>query len=95
MTYEETAALSKDQTFRGRVAVGCTKFAAYIVDEAPSTAAHGTRYKWAQNTLVAPDVSANLVMPTLVWDITVQAEGATISDAELQTAIETALQKIM
>jgi hypothetical protein len=95
LTYEETADLMKDQVFRGRVAVGCTKYARYITDEAPDVPAHPTRYKWAQQTLVAPDVSANVVMPTVVWDDSVQVAGAAITDVALQGAVETAVQKLI
>jgi hypothetical protein len=95
LTYEETFQLAKDETFRGRVAVACTKFAAYITDEDPSTPAHPTRYKWAQNTLVAPEVAANLVIPTAVWDDAVQTDGDNVSDEALQGAVETAVQKLI
>src|SRR4029434_1119112 len=95
MTYEETAELMKDQSFHRRVTVACTKYATYITDELPSVPAHPTRYKWAQQTLVAPDVSAHAVMPTVVWDATVQTEGGAIADEALQGAVEAAVQKLI
>lgn len=95
LTYEETFALMKDDTFRGRVMVACTKFARYITDEQPDVAAHPTRYKWAQQTLYAPEVSANTTIPTVVWDDSVQADGAAILDAALQAAVEAAVQKLI
>lgn len=95
MTYEETAALMNDQTFRGRVLVSCTKFAAYITDEAPSVPAHPTRYKWAQTTLVSPEASVQRVMPTVVWDAAVQQGGAAITDEALQGAVEGAVAKLI
>jgi hypothetical protein len=95
LTYQDTSDLMKDVVFRGRVTVACTKFARYITDEQPNVAGHPTRYKWAQQTLIAPEVAANLVIPTVVWDVTVQAEGTEISDAALQTAVEAAVQKLM
>lgn len=95
MTYEETFELSKDTVFRGRVAVACTKFASYITDEAPSVPAHPTRYKWAQQTLVVPDVAAGVVIPTVVWDPSVQAAGAAVTDPALQSAVEVAVAKLI
>lgn len=95
LTYEETAELMKDQIFRSRVTVACTKYASYITDEQPNVPAHPTRYKWAQQTLVAPDVSANNVMPTVVWDASVQVSGAAVTDPELQGAVEIAVQKLI
>jgi hypothetical protein len=95
LTYEETYALTKDTAFRGRVNVSCCHYAAYITDEAPDVPAHSTRYKWAQNTLASPEMAVNQVISTVVNDDAVQADGAAITDAALQTAVETAVQKLI
>jgi hypothetical protein len=95
LTYEETADLMKDATFRGRVSVACVNFARYITDEASSTPAHSTRYKWAQQTLAVPEAAVNQVIPTVVTDTAVQADGAAITDANLQSAVETAVNKLL
>jgi hypothetical protein len=95
MTYEETFALMRDQDFRGRVTVACAKFASYIADEAPSVPAHPTRYKWSMTTLVNPEGATAQVIPTVVWDASVQAEGTAVTDAALQGAVETAVQKLI
>lgn len=95
MTYEETFALTKDLAFRGRVSVACTKFASYIADEQPNVPAHPTRYKWSMTTLINPEGATAQVIPTVVWDASVQASGAAVTDAELQGAVETAVQKLI
>lgn len=95
ITYEETSALMKNETFRGRVLVACTKYAAYISDEQPNVPAHPTRYKWALNTLTNPEVAVTQVIPTVVWDGAVQADGAAVTDAALQSAVEIAIQKLI
>jgi hypothetical protein len=95
MTYEETYGLTRDITFRGRVGVACTKFASYIADEQPSEPAHPTRYKWAMQTLANPETAVVQVIPTVVWDVAVQADGSDITDQALQTAVETAVQKLI
>jgi hypothetical protein len=95
ITYEETFALMQDQAFKGRVLVSCTKYASYIADEQPNVPAHPTRYKWAMHTLSNPEASSNQVMPTVVWDAGVQTDGANITDAALQGAVETAVQKLI
>jgi hypothetical protein len=96
MTYQETAALMKDTLFRDRVGVSCVNYARYITDEAASTAAHNTRYKWAQQTLLNPDIAVNQVIPTVVTDSAVQdAGGAAITDPALQSAVETAVNKLL
>jgi hypothetical protein len=96
MTYEESSALMKDVVFIGRIKVACLKYADYIVLEAPTTPAHSTRIKWAQNTMTAPDVSANLITPTVVMDPAVQdAGGAAIVDTALQSAVENTINKMI
>jgi hypothetical protein len=95
MTYEETFQLMRDQIFRGRVSVACTKFASYIADEAPSVPAHPTRYKWSMATLGNPEGATAQVIPTVVWDAAVQQDGAAVTDAALQTAVETAVAKLI
>ena len=95
MTYEETNTLSKDVVFRGRVSVACVHFAAYIADEPASTPAHSTRYKWAQATLINPDSAVAQCINTVVNDAAVQADGAAITDPALQTATETAINKLL
>ena len=95
MTYEDTYQLMRDQIFRGRVSVACTKFASYIADEAPSVPAHPTRYKWSMATLVNPDGATTQVIPTVVWDTEVQAAGPEVTDVALQGAVETAVAKLI
>src|SRR5262245_28266147 len=95
LTYEQTADLMKDSVFRGRVSVACTNFARYITDEPASTPAHSTRIRWAQQTLLNPDIAVNQVIPTVCTDAAVQAAGAAITDPNLQTAVETAVNKIL
>jgi len=95
MTYEESAALMKDAAFRDRIGIACLTYARYITDEAPTTAAHSTRIRWAQQTLVSPDVAVQQVTPTVVMDGAVQQDGAAISDANLQVAVETSVNKLL
>jgi hypothetical protein len=95
LTYAATAALMADQAFRDRVKVACLHYAAYIIDEASSVPAHNTRYRWAQDCLRAPDNNAVEIIPTLVMDAQVQADGGQITDPNLQTATETAINKTL
>ena len=95
LTYEQSAALMADVPFRDRIKVACLKYAFYIVDEAPSVPAHNTRIKWAQNCMVGPDGAAMTVQPSVVMDNQVQTDGAEITDAALQIAVETSVNKLM
>lgn len=96
LSYEATAELMKDLTFRGRVSIACVNYARYITDEAATTPAHSTRYRWAQQTLISPEGAVAQVIPTVVTDSAVQdAGGAAITDPALQSAVETAVNKLL
>lgn len=93
MTYQESAALMQDLEFRGRVKVACLKYADSIMIEASSVPAHNSRLRWAQNTFMQPDLVAMQVQPPTVMDAAVQAAGAAVTDAALQGAVETVVNK--
>jgi hypothetical protein len=95
ITYEEAAALTTDLVFRGRVKIACIKFAYYILDEAVSIPAHNSRVKWANRTLSQPDQVALEVQNNVVVDAKVQESGATITDVDLQSAVETTVNKML
>ena len=96
MSYEETFELTKDPVFRGRVSTACVHYAVFISDEASNTAAHSTRYRWAQQTLVGPEASVSRIIATVCNDGAVQdAPGNAITDPALQTAVETAVNKLL
>jgi len=85
-----------DIPFRNRVKVACLKYAAYINDQ-PSTAfdARNAFLRWANGCYLNPDQTALTVQPPTVMDTAVQSEGAGISDAGLQTAVETTVKKLI
>lgn len=95
LTYDQSAALMTDMTFRGRVKVACMTFADYIMAEPTATPAHTTRVKWAQQTYQMPDQVAQQVQPPTVMQDSVQAAGSTVSDADLQIAVETVVNQLM
>jgi len=95
LTYDQSAQLSTDLTFRGRVKIACLNFAKYIANEAPSVPAHNSRYRWAQTCFQNPDMTAGQIQPYVAMQDQVQAQGTAVSDADLQTATETALQALL
>jgi hypothetical protein len=95
LTYEQSADLMTDITFRNRIKVACLTYATYIWDEAASVPAHSSRIRWAQSTFQQPDASAANVQPSVVMDGQVQADGAAITDAALQTTVETCVNKML
>jgi hypothetical protein len=95
LTYEQSAALMKDAAFIDRIKVACLKFADYILAEPVTTPAHNTRYRWALQTTNSPDNTAQQITPPVVMDSAVQQDGAAITDAALQTTVETVINKLM
>jgi hypothetical protein len=93
--YTESAALMVDVAFRGRIKVAGLKYSTYILGEDPVTPAHNSRYKWAQNFALQPDMVASQIQPMVVMDAQVQTDGAAISDAALQTSVEFVVNKII
>jgi hypothetical protein len=95
LAYQESATLMRDSVFIDRIKVACLHFAAYIYSEDPATAGHTSRLRWSGNTMAAPDVAASTIAPTVTMDANVQEQGAAIPDAELQTAVEAAVSKLL
>ena len=84
-----------DQTFRGRIKVSCLHFAAYILGEDVTTPAHSSRVRWAQSVAASADMVASQIQPMVVMDAQVQTDGAAITDAALQTSVETTVNKLL
>lgn|SRR5262245_27632589 len=101
MTYEESAALMVENTFRGRIKVSAMKYASYIQGEDPQTQGHSARYRWANQTVTQPDQMAISLQPSVVMDPAVQTAGvdaggkSQIEDAALQSAVEGVVNKIV
>jgi hypothetical protein len=95
MTYEESAALMTDLPFRNRIMVACLNFANYIIDEIESTPAHNTRMKWAQSVYQSPAMVAAQIQPPTVMDAKVQEFGSDITDPDLQSSVETTVNKLL
>jgi hypothetical protein len=95
MTYEQSAALMVDQTFRGRVQVAALKFADSIMIELGTVPAHNTRERWALNTMQNPQMVAGQIQPAVVMDPAVQTDGSAVTDVMLQGAVEAVVNKLM
>jgi hypothetical protein len=95
LSYDESAALTTDMAFRGRVKVACLRFAVSIMNEEDAVPAHLTRMKWAQNCMQNPDATAMQVQQPTVLDPNVQDQGATIPDNLLQGAVEATVAKFI
>ncbi len=97
-TYLELSALQRDADFSARTQIAVAKFAAYKMDEDPATAGHALAVKWAQNAIANPGSIATGILPAIVLDPACQAKAATpadITDAEIQGAVEAAINRIL
>lgn len=95
MTYEESAALMSDFTFRGRVKVAVLKYAQSIMIEETTVPAHNTRERWALTAMQNPDGVATQIQPPTVMDPAVQQDGAAVTDAALQASVQAVVDKMM
>lgn len=95
LSYEQSATLMTDATFRSRVKIAAITYARYITDEPSNTAGHSTRVRWAQQTLINPDGTVEQVTPTTVMDAAVQQDGSAITDQGLQGAVENSVNKLL
>lgn len=95
MDYTESAALMQNADFRGRIKVAVLKYSGFIQIEPPETMAHNSRYRWAQSAAQQPDLTAQQLQPMVVMDPQVQLEGEAVTDAELQTAVEGVVNKVI
>jgi len=95
LDYAGSADLMNDMAFRGRIKVAMLHFAAYVLGEDSGVPAHNTRVKWSQNALIQPDFVAGQIAPVVVGDPSVQSQGASIPDDQLQSATEAAINKIL
>jgi hypothetical protein len=95
LTYEESADLMKDPVFVNRIKVACLHYADYILGEAISVPAHNTRLRWAQTVTTNPDSVAQQIAPPVVMDAKVQEQGSAITDTDLQSSVETTVNKLL
>jgi|SRR5215472_12861795 len=95
LSYDQSAALMTDPAFRGRVKVACLSFATVIAEEAGTVAGHGARYRWAQQCMQQPDMTAQTVQAATVMDPAIQAGGSGVDDATLQSAVEATIVNML
>jgi hypothetical protein len=95
LTYEELGALMTDFAFRGRVKVAALSYADYILGEPANVTAHNTRMRWANQTYQEPDMAAQRIQSPVCMEPAVKELGANVTDAELQTAVEVVVNRLM
>lgn len=92
MTYVESAALMKDQTFMGRVKVAALNYAQSLSLQ-PSLS--NSQSKWINQAMTQSDFMAQMLTPPVVMNPNVQQGGAAVSDADLQAAVQAVANQTM
>lgn len=95
--YSDLAGLVNASAFQDHVAVAVTKFAQFIIGEDPAVALHASRAAWAKTALLSPRTTGGQVAFAVALDpiFVNQAQGSVsvtnVTDAQVQTAVETAI----
>lgn len=92
LTYEESAQLMQDPTFRGRVKVAALTYAEYLTNQPGNSNA---KARWIQTCFASPDQMAMTLTPPTVMDPAVQQDGAAVTDAALQAAVQAVADVMM
>ena len=93
--YNASANLMVNATFQGRCRIACLHYADYIKGEDPAVPAHTSRLRWAQEAVRDPFAAVNQIMTTLIMDPKVQDSGDAITDIDLQSSVETSVNKLI
>jgi hypothetical protein len=94
-TYLDLATLASDQNFLARMAYACGKYAAYIQNEDSGVANHAARHNWQLKAQSSPSQMALALVQAICLDSNVVAGLSAVSDADLQTATETAANALI
>jgi hypothetical protein len=95
MDYSSLGALQTDATFAMRVGYAILKYASYISNEDPGTTNHVARHNWALRATSSVVSMRDLLMPAILMDGNVVAGGSAVTDANLQSATETAANTLI
>jgi len=98
-TYADQATVKNNGSFLDRCSVALAKYAKFIIGEDPATQFHTFRADWAKSALQNPLGETQKIIFFAIWDPAItgltspvnQASIDGITDAVLQTVIETAI----
>ena len=94
-TYADINTLSKDAAFLGKLEVAVVKYMDFILNEATSTTNHTKRWNWAVNVAQSsPGGVATRIAPIVAFDATIQANLGASTDAQIQAAVETWINRV-
>jgi hypothetical protein len=82
-----------DIDMRNRIKVAALKYADVILNRPLDTAGVNGQRTWAKNCVQMPDTVAQQLQPAVVMDGAVQTAGKDVTDAALQGAVETTINR--
>ena len=94
-TYLEIYALKTDPEFRSRVGTSLIVYATYLLGQPAERPWHEQEVNWARRASSNTDDQIYRVMGFVLGDAKVKDELGAISDADLQTVVEVAVQNNM
>lgn len=94
-TYLELATLAGNLEFLARIAYAVGNYAAYIAHEAENAPNHMARWNWSLRASGSPELMARSLAAAVCRDANVMANLAGVTDADLQTAVETAANELI
>lgn len=92
LNLEESANLINDSAFRGRVKVAALLYAQYLTLHPGNS---NSMMNWVFQTLKSPDASTAMLVPSVVINPNVQSAGKDVTDADLQSAVQTVANSLM
>ena len=92
LSLDQSAQLTRDFTFQGRVKSAAIIYAQYLTLQ-PSNSA--SRMRWIQQTMSQPDQMAQQLVSPVVYNPNVQQAGSVIDDASLQAAVQVVADTLM
>jgi len=99
MTYEESATLSNDFAFRGRIKIASVKYSDAVGIQTTPVSQRTALVKWSFRCAQQPDQVAAELQPYVVMDAAIQAAGvdengkSLVTDTALQAAVEATVNK--
>jgi len=89
--YNDIYNLKSNADVRNRMAVAIAKISLDIMAESAGTANHANRVIWAKTAILGPEGMTDRLFWACMLDATLRTKGDTATDAEIQTAVDAAV----
>jgi len=89
--YNDIYNLKANSDIRNRMAVAIAKISLDIMSESVGTVNHVNRVIWAKQAIISPEGMTDKLFWACMLDTTMRTKGDTSTDAEIQTAVDAAV----